>query len=472
MLLFSGEINGKLLSGVDLDYSPPNDDHHWITPDGFLNHQQLFKCKPHCGVLVPTDNIRSGTMNFITNNLNPNIVDHTTDSGEPNQFSNFKILITPPNQFVQPMNNVNDIVGTFRGIQGHLNSCYMDSTLFGMFAFNNAFDPLFLRKNEDTTKGDTAELILKTRIVCPLRKANFVRCDQVMMLREALEKAGVISGLTTNEKDPEEFLKVLLQHVLRAEPYIHLKNLDTLQIEREYIYQIFSFKKEDVALPTVQFLLEHSFKEHHILLESIPHLLILQMPRFGKDFKVYPRIFPSLKLNLSNLTSSTYDPKCIFCKNDASYRCPNCEDEKIYFYTNVFVYYCERCCCIAHEQRKEHKPTEMSVRKSNFNAPISEMELIAVVCIETSHYVCFAKCHNEWVLFDSMANREVVPMGERNIPQVTKLPDLNYWLNDPKRLKDWMSSDQTKKNKIPASVDRITKDNYLCFYYSDQSGMF
>ena len=37
------------------------------------------------------------------------------------------------------------------------------------------------------------------------------------------------------------------------------------------------------------------------------------------------------------------------------------------------------------------------------------MQLFAVICIDTSHYVTFVKCspdrHAAWVLFDSMADR-------------------------------------------------------------------
>lgn len=44
--------------------------------------------------------------------------------------------------------------------------------------------------------------------------------------------------------------------------------------------------------------------------------------------------------------------------------------------------------------------------------PREKMELFAVICIETSHYVAFVKCgygkKAPWVLFDSMADR----MGE------------------------------------------------------------
>nr|KAG5707857.1 hypothetical protein BaRGS_031588 [Batillaria attramentaria] len=61
------------------------------------------------------------------------------------------------------------------------------------------------------------------------------------------------------------------------------------------------------------------------------------------------------------------------------------------------------------------------------------MELFAVVCIQTSHYVSFVKCgmgkDAPWVFFDSMADR----MGEQggyNIPEVQHVPELTKWLSE------------------------------------------
>ena len=34
--------------------------------------------------------------------------------------------------------------GEGRGIQGHQNSCYLDATIFGLFALSDVFDSLFL----------------------------------------------------------------------------------------------------------------------------------------------------------------------------------------------------------------------------------------------------------------------------------------------------------------------------------------
>lgn len=53
-----------------------------------------------------------------------------------------------------------------------------------------------------------------------------------------------------------------------------------------------------------------------------------------------------------------------------------------------------------------------SESKAKFTMPIERvyMDLFAVLCIETSHYVCFIKCGNgkdaPWCFFDSMADRK------------------------------------------------------------------
>ena len=39
----------------------------------------------------------------------------------------------------------------------------------------------------------------------------------------------------------------------------------------------------------------------YLLLLQVPACLILQMPRFGKEFKVYNRIVPSLQLDITDV---------------------------------------------------------------------------------------------------------------------------------------------------------------------------
>ena len=71
-------------------------------------------------------------------------------------------------------------IGEPKGIQGHHDSCYLDSTVFGLFALNDAFDVMFLDAASQTlVQGGSSqekEYCMKTKdilwkgIVNPLRK--------------------------------------------------------------------------------------------------------------------------------------------------------------------------------------------------------------------------------------------------------------------------------------------------------------
>jgi len=64
-------------------------------------------------------------------------------------------------------------LGQNRGIQGHQNSCYMDATLFSMFAFSMVFDSILhrpQRPNCDSNYYDKVQKTLREGVVNPLRK--------------------------------------------------------------------------------------------------------------------------------------------------------------------------------------------------------------------------------------------------------------------------------------------------------------
>lgn len=54
----------------------------------------------------------------------------------------------------------------------------------------------------------------------PLRVNKFVRATSVMKLRTLLENLCSVKGLTSEEKDPEEFLNILMVETLKAEPLL------------------------------------------------------------------------------------------------------------------------------------------------------------------------------------------------------------------------------------------------------------
>ena len=59
-------------------------------------------------------------------------------------------------------------IGDGKGIQGHYNSCYLDSTVFALFALNDCFDSLLFEKSPSQDAQRIQDIILK-RIVNPLR---------------------------------------------------------------------------------------------------------------------------------------------------------------------------------------------------------------------------------------------------------------------------------------------------------------
>ena len=60
-------------------------------------------------------------------------------------------------------------IGERRGIQGHQNSCYLDSTLFAMYGFTSVFDELILQPPQDDFTANIVE-IMSSEIIFPLRR--------------------------------------------------------------------------------------------------------------------------------------------------------------------------------------------------------------------------------------------------------------------------------------------------------------
>lgn len=60
-------------------------------------------------------------------------------------------------------------IGDGYGIQGHHNSCYLDATVFGLFALSDTFDEMFLKEPIDEV-GRRIKHYLWKGIVNPLRK--------------------------------------------------------------------------------------------------------------------------------------------------------------------------------------------------------------------------------------------------------------------------------------------------------------
>ena len=117
-----------------------------------------------------------------------------------------------------------------------------------------------------------------------------------MKLRQLLDSLTSVRGLMSEEKDPEELLNSLLSQTLKASPF-----LDLSSGQNAHLYQLFVERDESKSLPSVQELFEQSFLTSGVKLKKVPSVLILQMPRFGRQFKVYDRILPSQILDVTDV---------------------------------------------------------------------------------------------------------------------------------------------------------------------------
>ena len=66
--------------------------------------------------------------------------------------------------------NIGLLIGEYKGIQGYINSCYLDTLLMAMFPFTNVFDDIFDKKDFDNQEIVNIKNCLFDTIVKPLRK--------------------------------------------------------------------------------------------------------------------------------------------------------------------------------------------------------------------------------------------------------------------------------------------------------------
>ncbi|KAM8947349.1 ubiquitin carboxyl-terminal hydrolase CYLD isoform 2-T2 [Pelodytes ibericus] len=369
------------------------------------------------------------------------------------------------------------MIGKKKGIQGHYNSCYLDSTLFCLFSFSSVLDSVLLRPKEktDVEYYSETQALLRTEIVNPLRIYGYVCATKIMKLRKILEKVEAASGFTSEEKDPEEFLNILFHHILRVDPLLKIRSAGQ-KVQDCYFYQIFMDKNENVGVPTIQQLLEWSFINSSLKFAEAPSCLIIQMPRFGKDFKMFNKIFPSLDLNITDLLEDT-PRQCRICGGLAMYECRECYDDSD-ISAGKIKQFCKTCNTQVHlhPKRQHHKFNPVSLPKElpdwdwrHGCIPYQKMDLFAVLCIETSHYVAFVKYGRDdsaWVFFDSMADRDGGQNGF-NIPQVTPCPEVGEYLK--MSLEELHALDS---RNIQGCARRLLCDAYMCMYQSPTMSLY
>lgn len=466
------------LAGVELE----EDNEHLPLEltDGTHKGERHFTCAPARALFVPSAQCRRDRR--FRECEDEETTEGTDPPSEPSpaEFGAVDSPVVPgavPPLSMPTEEDVLAVCGKFRGIQGHHNSCYLDATLFAMFTYTSVFDGVLFRPRapSDCARYEEVQRVLREEIVNPLRRNLYVRADRVMRLRTLLEELSSVSGLTSEEKDPEEFLNSLLAQILRAEPLLKLSSG-----QEAFHYQLFVEKDEGLALPSVQQLFEQSFLSSDIKLKEVPSCLIIQMPRFGKSYKMYPRILPSQLLDVTDIIEGS-PRQCTVCGALATHECRQCFGmcgEGL-----ESTGFCSACLEKAHghSARESHKPRTLTVPREYRSLadctppPRLYMELFAVVCIETSHYVAFVKCGSgheaPWCFFDSMADRRGEQNGY-NIPEMVACPDVSAWLSDDGAMSRVLHEATPQDKQLPEHARRLLCDAYICMYQSPDVMMY
>ncbi|XP_043865219.1 ubiquitin carboxyl-terminal hydrolase CYLD isoform X3 [Drosophila mojavensis] len=466
----------NILVGIEVEDDPSL--RNLKTSDGTYNGVRLFHCREGGAIFVPPNKCASDRrFADIEGSYSFSAVTADTNAIKFGHVDCPSVLGAVPPLAIKDLDELEAICGKFKGIQGHHNSCYLDATLFSMFTFTSVFDSILYRRpnSEDISHYSAVQSVLRDEIVNPLRKNVFVRADRVMKLRNFLDQLSSVSGLTSEEKDPEEFLNSLLSQIMRVDPFLKLSSG-----QDSYFYQLFVEKDERLTFPTVQQLFEQSFHSSDIKLKEVPSCLIIQMPRFGKSYKMYPRILPSQVLDITDIIEDS-PRQCSVCGKLAEFECRECFGSLQVGSGLECTAFCQKCLKtvhthgkrVNHESKKLSVPIDFKVMADNMVLPSLYMELFAVVCIETSHYVAFVKTGSgpdaPWCFFDSMADRK----GEKNgynIPEMISVPEIPQWLSDEGARH--INERSTNDKALPEHAKRLFCDAYMCMYQSTDVMMY
>ncbi|ESO02268.1 hypothetical protein HELRODRAFT_66057 [Helobdella robusta] len=365
-----------------------------------------------------------------------------------------------------------------KGIQGLNNSCYIDASVFCMFAFNSTFDSALHKNNGGKKTGDDDDLLfikvkmqkcLRDSIVNPLRRDFFVSADKVATLRSLLDQSLTGQRFLFEEKDPEEFMNAVLEDMLNVDPFLKFNTG-----HESHIHQLFIDKDNldiDLTLTSVQQLIEISFFQSTLKLTQKPACLMLQMPRHGKEFKMFDVIIPSLFIDVTDLLQYGIR-ECTICGEMGVFECSHCFHSHKTLSSIVFCQACSKQYH-SHNKRSHHQPQSIKTLfiNSTPNASSTEkMELFAVMCVDVNHFVSFVKtgshADSPWIYFDSMVNRKVA--DNVLIPSIRVCSFLPGLLTTSEsKLKSTclaIKSGETD-NEL---MKRFLSDAYICMYRSTE----
>ncbi len=105
-------------------------------------------------------------------------------------------------------------------------------------------------------------------------------------------------------------------------------------------------------------------------------------------------------------------PPCHSCGEESTIQCESCGPLS----QQQFTHYCQRCSDLFHsnpsyKDRANHRLTSAVATTPADDPGLAQLDLLSVICIETSQHVCFTRDprgdnKGNWIFFDSMADRQ------------------------------------------------------------------
>ncbi|KAH3759256.1 ubiquitin carboxyl-terminal hydrolase CYLD [Pelomyxa schiedti] len=192
--------------------------------------------------------------------------------------------------------------GVQRGIQGENNSCYLDSTLFSMFAFTKIFDWIL---DDDSP----AHEVLRT-IVYNLRTKDYVPRAYTILFRRLISPLfGDCDFLSTcSEQDPEELLSFLIPTFggTELQEFTSPSGITTLNV-------IQLLPQPDQGNHTIEDSLQHTLDEEKMTFSKQPPAIILKLPRYSNKHHSTGRFEQRIRIRTQTGTSHSYRLIAIQC---------------------------------------------------------------------------------------------------------------------------------------------------------------
>lgn len=246
---------------------------------------------------------------------------------------------------------------------------------------------------------------------------------------------------------------------------------------------MFDSNAQELLSTSIMKIFRNSLAEIPAKLLDIPSTLILMAPRLDRKIRAYKYIIPDREIVIDDQTLRVFCQGCkVFISRQEMnhrifHRIDGFQSTKESNGDRHYQFICDTCMRARHTTNNSVAFTGGHVTM-NSTSEYCRLRLSAVMCIEKSHYVAFARKTQvgvgyEWLFFDSMSDR----VGNNyNIPSVTRVPNFDAWLdraeNDAmffQALDERRNSGQPERRTFSSDelqMIRLFRDGALFFYES------